>query len=542
MVAPPKKLLLTWILLLFTISVAVGVETSDYLYHDMNSSIIYDYEPIEAQGDLPDIIFDPDQGPRVIEFYAPWCPHCRHFRQHYVDFAEQVTSLLKENNYLGPPVQFCAISCTANKKICSNMGIGGYPKIRLFPAGATGKNASSEVMYWKMHPFDTLNSLGVRVDQMRLQKNEDAAANEPPITGGFLQRLRKRVQGVTADTESESNALGWPAKTREDVFDDAFLSFDFNLRHGIFTTDGPLPNTTQNALHEWLELLKKTTPVVWDIQVVINALLANFDQIVQSDDKLVAVLDGASASPKRKTWSSSCVNGEDGMGYTCGLWELFHIVTVGLVEYNLMIAADDDIVLGALSLSTVDAAEVIRNFVENFFGCEVCRINFVSAFDSCAQDRCTRLTSDDMTAKQWVQFPVWLFETHNAVNARLLREKADRENRVATPEEEVARKWPPERQCPKCWTETGGWDEEIVYKFLRVEYWSEDFVSDEYRNDTGVYQHAFADDELLLDPSSLAIQYVPLAIILLLAGTWYNQKLKRARTGRHKKVDDTNPC
>ena len=111
MVAPPKKLLLTWILLLFTISVAVGVETSDYLYHDMNSSIIYDYEPIEAQGDLPDIIFDPDQGPRVIEFYAPWCPHCRHFRQHYVDFAEQVTSLLKENNYLGPPVQFCAISC-----------------------------------------------------------------------------------------------------------------------------------------------------------------------------------------------------------------------------------------------------------------------------------------------------------------------------------------------------------------------------------------------------------------------------------------------
>ena len=58
----------------------------------------------------------------------------------------------------------------------------------------------------------------------------------------------------------------------------------------------------------------------------------------------------------------------------------------------------------------------------------------------------------------------------------------------------------------------------------------------------GSHDAAFADDELLLDSSSLVIQYVPLAIILLLAGTWYNQKLKRARTGRHKKVDDTNPC
>jgi Erv1 / Alr family len=214
-----------------------------------------------------------------------------------------------------------------------------------------------------------------------------------------------------------------------------------------------------------------------------------------------------------------------------------------LVEYNMMIAAEDDIVLGDLSLTTVHGADVLRNFVWNFFGCEECRLNFVAAYDACAHDRCNRLTDTDMTPKQWIQFPVWLYETHNSVNARLLREKTDRENRVASPEEEVARKWPPKRQCPRCWTDSGGWDEEVVYKFLRIEYWSEDFVSEEYRNDTGVNQPFKTDDDTLPDSSFfLAIQLVPLAIVLLLAATWYNQNSIRARTGRHKKIDDSLDC
>ena len=82
-----------------------------------------------------------------------------------------------------------------------------------------------------------------------------------------------------------------------------------------------------------------------------------------------------------------------------------------------------------------------------------------------------------------------------------------------------------------------------MYKFLRIEYWSEDFVSEEYRNDTGVNQPFKTDDDTLPDSSFfLAIQLVPLAIVLLLAATWYNQNSIRARTGRHKKIDDSLDC
>jgi len=518
------------------------VDESEYLYHDEDSSIIYDYEPDPEQGDHPKLIYDPSEGPRVIEFYAPWCPHCRHFQRHYVALAEQVTAVLKENQYDGPEVKFCAVSCTVNKKICRDMGVHGYPKIRLFPAGATGPDEAIAVEYWKLHPFDTLNALGVHVDTLRLDDAEQFSAEVPSKSAsGFGESITRHFRGRAKTATDQQLALGWPPRTKQQVFDDAYLSFDFNLRQGIFTTEGPLSNSTQTALRDWLQLLKKTTPVVWKIHKVINALLDKFDRAVESEDNLLAIIDEVAPTPKQKTWSDACTKGESGMGYTCGLWELFHIVTVGLVEYNMMIAGDDDIVLKEISLSTVKGAETLRNFVDNFFGCEVCRVNFVAAFDSCAHDRCTRLTESDMSPKQWILFPVWLFETHNSVNARLLREKADRENRVATPEEEVSRQWPSKQQCPKCWTDSGGWDEEVVYKYMRVEYWSEDFVSSQYREDTGANQK-FQEDDEHLSRFSLLTQGVPLGVVLLLAFTWYTQKLKRVKTGRHKKIDDPLGC
>jgi hypothetical protein len=52
-----------------------SVNKEDYLYHtDEASGVIIDYEPASI---TPDFIYGADQGPRVIEFYAPWCPHVR---------------------------------------------------------------------------------------------------------------------------------------------------------------------------------------------------------------------------------------------------------------------------------------------------------------------------------------------------------------------------------------------------------------------------------------------------------------------------------
>ena len=64
---------------------------AEYLYHTEEANgIVIDYEPppsvFNKDGDAkddpslyrPDFLYGPNQGPRVVEFYAPWCPHVRY--------------------------------------------------------------------------------------------------------------------------------------------------------------------------------------------------------------------------------------------------------------------------------------------------------------------------------------------------------------------------------------------------------------------------------------------------------------------------------
>lgn len=52
--------------------------SGDYLYTADDATPILEYMPEEGQSDEnPDFLFGPDNPARLIEFYAPWCPHVR---------------------------------------------------------------------------------------------------------------------------------------------------------------------------------------------------------------------------------------------------------------------------------------------------------------------------------------------------------------------------------------------------------------------------------------------------------------------------------
>lgn len=175
--------------------------------------------------------------------------------------------------------------------------------------------------------------------------------------------------------------------------------------------------------------------------------------------------------------------------------------------------------------------------ISNFFGCEVCRLNFVTAYDACALDRCTRLKNEDMSLEEWIQFPLWLFETHNAVNARLLQEEAERQHQAVTHLEEIARRWPDQRDCPKCWKADGSWDEMAVFKFLRVEYWPDDGWTAQYRSEVGNDEE---DDDTVIVSffSPLVFRLMPFGIALAGFLAYYFRKMERRRSGMHKKSDE----
>lgn len=315
-------------------------------------------------------------------------------------------------------------------------------------------------------------------------------------------------------------------RSKSDVFHDAHLSFHFSLRNSIYMSVGPLSNKTKDAFYDWLMLLQQSLPPTWEIQNLVDALVKEYDEIVKSEDNLLKVVNRF--PPPTDKWSESCTKGEKGMGFTCGLWELFHIITVGVVEYNLMIYDGDHLIM------PVDyVAVTLRNYIEHFFGCEVCRTNFIHEYESCAHDRCSRLHKGATTQRQWAELPLWLFETHNSVNVRLMRERAEREKWSPTRDDEIKAEWPSRDECPKCWREDGAWDEEMVYRFLRVQYWLDDAVAGVYRKQLAESEDE-DDDEVHMP--SIALQFVPIIIVLGMGVAWYVKEKERRKTGLHKRI------
>jgi hypothetical protein len=144
--------------------------------------------------------------------------------------------------------------------------------------------------------------------------------------------------------------------------------------------------------------------------------------------------------------------------------------------------------------SSYHVAQTIKQVIELFFGCDVCRKNFVAMYDSCGHNHCKRFkplslpsfidthptpirgihrTDLDGPTNEGRDLVIWLWEVHNAVNVRLMSENAQREKRSLSVVESLAGKFPTKVMCPSCWKDShmNRANHDQVYTFLRELYW-----------------------------------------------------------------------
>jgi len=368
----------------------------------------------------------------VVEFYAPWCPHCQHYKPEYAKVAGRVSRMSCSGGAAGPdhPVHIGAVNCVLEKELCQSEGIKSYPTVKRFDgSGATGEKQTARdpkalvaALTTSWGPCEEHTEQWVA--DLQAARESAAAAKEsvpPELPGSALPASQLGEQAVSG--------------RRHDVMEAVWFTF----KTGVFAGRDSLSKVEADALLDWLTVLAdllppgsgndliatsliplllgssagtvSTTPLtfeVWDaaVSAAIVQLRARDPHSADGDGTTHEQLGEGS------DWRFCADEGKHVRGYTCGLWTTFHTLSVRAAMETTGGASVGD-GPGPGELTPGEVALAVYGFITHYFACNDCREHFLAAHDLAE----VRGLPDKGNA-----VALWFWSAHNAVNERLRRE------------------------------------------------------------------------------------------------------------------------
>lgn len=185
-------------------------------------------------------------------------------------------------------------------------------------------------------------------------------------------------------------------------------------------------------------------------------------------------------------------------GYTCGLWTLFHTLTVN-----------------AASKPGTESPRVLRamhGYIKNFFGCTECAGHFQAM---ASRNRIFDVKENDKAV-------LWLWIAHNEVNLRLAGD-------VTEDPEHPKVQFPSVTRCPECRLARGAWNLPAVYQYLQNIYGGVSIQAMRRARSSAAPPSPFSN----LDIGMLSLLYAISIIILILVVKYFLSRRYKKRFYKH---------
>ncbi|XP_076748622.1 sulfhydryl oxidase 2 [Xylocopa sonorina] len=206
-------------------------------------------------------------------------------------------------------------------------------------------------------------------------------------------------------------------------------------------------NEKMDALKKYLDVLAEYFPLrhgnifLETVRDIIkkrsNISGEEFSQLVKSVEEEMSPI--YSGPPQ---WIGCKGSKERYRGYPCGLWTMFHMLTVNFAIINKDAEHEPRKIL-----------DTMYGYIQHFFGCADCSQHFVQM---ASKNEMSDVSNVDDSI-------LWLWAAHNEVNARLAGDDTE------DPDHKKIQ-YPAVEHCPTCRYENGTWNEDSVLYYLKTKY------------------------------------------------------------------------